>query len=459
MPRVAQTTSRSRSEQPTRIYRGAALELLQSRDPEVILSGPAGTGKSLACLHKLHEAAQRYPGMRGLIVRKTRESLTQSALVTFESHVLGPYWFRLIAANCQRRVRQSYVYPNGSEIIVGGIDKPSKIMSTEFDLIYVQEAIELSENDLETLTSRLRNGTMPYQQVIGDTNPDAATHWLKKRAESGLTYMPESRHEDNPRYWDADLGCWTEAGATYIGRLERLTGVRFLRLRRGLWVGAEGLVYDEWDPAAHVVDRMPAGWEHWRKIRVFDFGYSNPFVCQWHAIDPDGRVYLYREVYCTGRTVRRHAEQVTSLSEAESYEADIADHDAEDRATLEECSIWTTAAHKAVKPGIEAVKERLRLAGDARPRLFILRGCRVEADPELIDKKKPTCTEEEFPGYIWLPAAPGRSAKDEPRKVDDHGLDCLRYGCSYIDGLGGGVPSSPPIVGGGYPGRLYGQPW
>ena len=56
--------------------------------PEIILSGPAGTGKSFACLWKLHQTALDHPGARCLIVRKTRESITESALVTFEAHVL-----------------------------------------------------------------------------------------------------------------------------------------------------------------------------------------------------------------------------------------------------------------------------------------------------------------------------------------------------------------------------------
>jgi hypothetical protein len=155
--------------------------------------------RALACLHKLHwAAAQNYPGMRGLIVRKTRESLTQSALVTFEDKVLGPWWRERIAANCQRRVRQSYTYPNGSELVVGGLDKPSKVMSTEYDLAYVQEAIELTEGDWESLNSRVRNGVMRYQQLFGDTNPDAPTHWIKRRAEGGQLRLLESPPRGQP---------------------------------------------------------------------------------------------------------------------------------------------------------------------------------------------------------------------------------------------------------------------
>src|SRR4051794_38595855 len=102
-----------------RAYRpfGSARSLMFDRSPEVVISGPAGTGKSRACIEKLHLCALNYPGMRGLIVRKTRESLTESALVTFEAKVLpegSP-----IARGPQRRLRQAYHYPNGSEVVVG----------------------------------------------------------------------------------------------------------------------------------------------------------------------------------------------------------------------------------------------------------------------------------------------------------------------------------------------------
>src|SRR3954470_8290137 len=67
---------------------GAALKAWRSGRREVLLSGPAGTGKSRLWLQKLHFCAQKYAGCRLLIVRKTRGSMTQSVLVTFEKKVI-----------------------------------------------------------------------------------------------------------------------------------------------------------------------------------------------------------------------------------------------------------------------------------------------------------------------------------------------------------------------------------
>ena len=91
---------------------------------EVVISGAAGTGKSRACLEKLHYYAQRYKGARILIVRKTRESLNESALVTLERDVFQSGAPMLSGA--RRETRTSYVYPNSSEIIIAGLKQSGR---------------------------------------------------------------------------------------------------------------------------------------------------------------------------------------------------------------------------------------------------------------------------------------------------------------------------------------------
>lgn len=432
--------------------RGAARTILESRHPEILLSGPAGTGKSRAALEKLHLQALRYPGMRGLIVRKTLTSLGSTALVTWREHVVPEAiatgeirWY----GGSQQESAQ-YRYRNGSTIVVGGMDKATRIMSSEYDSAYVQEAIELTVDDWEAITTRLRNGRLPYQQLIADTNPAHPTHWLKQRADRGDTLLLESRHEDNPVLFNDD-GTMTPRGADYLGKLDKLTGVRHARLRRGLWVAAEGIIYDEFDPAVHLIDQFPIPAD-WARYWSVDFGYTNPQVIQCWAEDPDGRLYLYREIYRTRRTVDQHAADI--LATCTRPDPDyvhpagrprhahhgriwteprpkriVCDHDAEGRAVLErELGMPTVAARKAVTEGIQAVQARYRPAGDGRPRLFVMRGAVVERDSELVDAKKPTCTEEEIPGYVWA-VKPGNAGglKEEPVKEDDHGMDAKRY--------------------------------
>lgn len=414
--------------------RGAARDLLFDRADEVLIEGPAGTGKTLWCLTKLHIAlGQNYPRSRGLIVRKTRTSLTESTLVEFETQILIGR-AATMATGADRARRQRYTYPNGSELIIAGMDQASKIKSTQYDLIFAEEATDLSEDDWETLTMRNRNFKMPYQQVIGSCNPDAPTHWLNQRANQGRMSRLQSRHTDNPKYHDGID--WTPEGRAYVlGKLSNLSGVRRARYFEGKWAAAEGIVYDNWDSATHLIDRfdIPAGW---RRFRVVDFGYTNPFVCQWWAQDGDGRLYRYRELYRTQRLVSDHAGDIARLSAGESYTATVADHDAEDRATLHAAGIPTIPAYKAVGVGIQAVQDRLRPAGDGRPRLFLLRDSLIGRDERLVEAKKPLCTEQEIDGYVWEKSADGRPVKEAPVKVDDHGADAMRYACAYADGLG-----------------------
>ncbi|HVS37418.1 MAG TPA: phage terminase large subunit [Gemmataceae bacterium] len=414
--------------------RGAARELFACQASEVLLSGPAGTGKSLANLLKLHLLASEIPRLRALMLRKTRESLTESALVTFEEKVL-PEGHPALATGGQRRVRQAYRYPNGSTIVLGGLDKPGKVMSTEYDAIYVQEAIELEEEAWEALSTRVRHGRLPYQQLMVDTNPDRPTHWLKRRCDAGVTRLFECRHEDNPTLWDADKGDWTPGGRTYLAKLDALTGPRKQRLRFGRWVQAEGVVYEGWDSATHVIApfEIPDAWTRYWSV---DFGYTNPFVCQWWAKDPDGRLYLYRELYRVHLLVEDAAKEMTALSAGEPRSwAIVCDHDAEDRATLERhLNMKTVAAVKDVSPGIQAVATRLRNSGDGRPRLFAFRNAPVRRDPVLSEARKPTCLAEEIDGYVWKTAG-GRRQGEEPLKLDDHGCDSMRYVVAEVDCL------------------------
>lgn len=436
---------------------GAARQLFSCRDDEVLLSGPAGTGKSVACLWRLHMAATLNPGMRGLIVRKTLRSLGSTALVTWREKVahgaIKAGQVKFYGGSSSEPAQ--YIYANGSVIVIGGMDNATRIMSSEYDMIYVQEAIELSENDWEALTTRLRNGVREVQQIIADTNPDRPTHWLKRRGDRGQTVVLESRHEDNPMLFERDperpdwVGQLTERGKSYMAKLDNLTSVRRARLRYGQWVAAEGVIYEDYDPLVHLVDKfvIPEDWPRWWAV---DFGFTNPFVCQWWARDPDGRLYMYREIYMTERTVDQHAvtimEQVSRLDRHYVHPVGrpryahhgrvwtepkpvgiICDHDAEGRTVLaREVGIGTIAAHKAVSEGIQAQQARMKPAGDGRPRWFLCRDALIERDAKLNEARKPTCTAEEITGYVW-DTTDGKPPKETPRKEDDHGMDASRY--------------------------------
>lgn len=413
---------------------GAVRDFWRYKGPEVILTGPYQTGKTRACLEKLNALLAKYPGTRALMVRRTYASLVGSAVVTYERKVL-PYppsspkcGIRKLGASKP----EMYIYPNGSNITLGGLDKPDKFLSSEFDYIYINQAEELNLDAYEKLVGRAtgRAGNAPYPQVMADCNPDVPTHWILQR---DRLLRLASRHEDNPTLFDPETGQITALGRQSLEALDALTGVRYKRGRLGLWVGVEGMVYEAWNRDVHLIDRfdIPASW---RRLRAIDFGFTNPFVCLWFALDEDDRMYLYRELYMSQRTVKVHAAQIKRLSEGEHYIATVADHDAEDRATLRENGIETIAADKRISVGIEKVQERLKVQGDGRPRLFLLRDSLVEEDPILKMKFKPLKTEDEFPAYAYPEAKDGKPAREEPVDIDNHGLDAARYAVMFVDG-------------------------
>jgi phage terminase large subunit len=417
---------------------GAAYDLMQSKAREVLLSGPSGTGKSMACLQKIDLAASQRP-MRAAIVRKLRTALTQAALVTFKEKVLPPppnaVWFH--------HEDQEFRYPNGSRVVVAGLDDPRKVLSTDFDLIYVQEATELEEQDWQILLTRLRNNALSYQQLLADCNPSYPNHWLKLRADSGQVSVLESHHEDNPQLYDHAKQAWTPFGVEYLRTLDSLSGYLHKRLRLGLWVAAEGMFFPEWDPEVHVIDRfeIPDHWPRWISV---DYGFAVPFCALWLARDPDSRtVYVYGEAYSAGLRDEQQADLIKARTDddrvlqivldpsmfnprTEQRRPSIAQVYA-DRGLARMVSIGIYPGQNNRKQGWAIVRRALAHDEEA-PRLRIVRG----ACPNL---------ERELPALVRDPLDPEDTLQTRGTKeVSDHACDALRYGlCTEA------LPAPPPV--------------
>lgn len=404
-------------------------------------------------MEKLLLALLATPDVRALMVRKTQTSMTSTTLVTWRTkvakeaiHARVCYFF-----GGNKEEAAQYRFANGSTLTLGGLDKASKIMSSDYDLIYVGEATELTFDDWQACTTRLRNGTLSFQQLLADCNPDVPTHWLNEACRDGTVKMLQSYHRDNPLYFDED-GKITPVGDAYInGILGNLRGVMRLRLLDGVWAAAEGMIYEDWNPATHLVNRdeIAPGYEgvrcasgvpwEWPRYWSIDWGYTNPFCLQRWAADPDGRLLLYAEQYHTKKLVDDHVadlqQQVQRPGRKEDGQAGqmvwreprpqfiVADPaDAEARAQFEKTFGYPTkAANKSVKAGIQAGQKRMRVEDDGKPRVQIVRDAVYQVDKSLRERKLPTCTAEEIPGYVW------DKAKEAPVKENDHGMDAKRY--------------------------------
>lgn len=231
----------------------AALES-RTLPKDLLICGPAGTGKTFGILTVLHLLAADYDGLRILIVRKTRSSLTESALVTYEEEILPADGMEFIARGASRSHRHAYVYPSRSIIVPAGLDNPTRITSSAWDIVYANESIELTEDGWETCGSRVdRPGRDPrFGLMMGDTNPGDPAHWLLKRCQAGRTALWDTTHAANPALHDGRA--WTPDGIRYRARLDRLKGARRRRYFEGLWSAAEGQWFEGFDSDRHVTE-------------------------------------------------------------------------------------------------------------------------------------------------------------------------------------------------------------
>lgn len=434
-----------------------ARRLWSCRDPEILMEGPAGTGKTRAILEKLNFCALKYPRCRLLMCRFTRVSMNETVLQVFEEHVLPAN--SPIKAGMMRKTRDKYAYPNGSEIVTGGLDKPDRILSAEYDIIYMAEGVECLLNQYEILLTRLRSEIMPYRQAIVDCNPGPPTHWLNVRADepdherAGMTKMTRirTRHEDNPRLYDVQAGDWTALGREYVfRRLGSLTGARLKRMRYGLWVAAEGAVYEnEWDPAIHVVADRPDPRRVAYYFASLDWGYTNPGVVHVWAVDKDGVMYCVEERYHTGLTILGDetdgkmpwGDYVADVCRRYKIEVVVYDPSEPEHADSLEQAIGLgrtqmLPANNDLLGGIDHVRERLQVLPNGKARLYFVENALVDRDEGLVTDGKPWNTITEFGMYRYPPLDAEKPVKEEPLKMHDHGMDSVRYAVMYADERG-----------------------
>jgi len=398
-------------------FRGANLEVQTNKSKQLLLVGSAGTGKSTACLNKVYDLCMKYPDIRVLFIRKTRSSLQESLLVTWEQHILG--YGHPMLNGATRQNRTSYVFPNNSRINIGGMDKADRVLSSDYDLIYICEAHELTEDDADALASRLRNGKLPYHQLLMDCNPQSKTHWLYQKYEKGKLKMLTSFHQDNPMLFDKDTKDWTELGKEYLKTLSDLAGVRYRRLFLGEWCSAEGAVF-EFDRNLHTTNTLP---RMQRYICGVDWGHSDPGAMVVVGQGVDNKLYVVEEILETGKTLDYWEGIAHRMVKQYGIERFMCDPSLQ-------AHVQSFLAHglpaargmNKIQVGIDLIQQRL-----SRRELSIYNYSSKIADPVLREKRLPVNLIEELESCVW------NESKDLPKSGNDHALDALRYAVVQFD--------------------------
>ena len=388
----------------------------------ILFDGGSRSGKTALIVEYLVRRALQYPGSRQLAARKCRSHAKTSL---WEDTIKG-YLRKFIPSDLYRynESELSVIFSNSSRIIVGGLDdaeRTEKILGNEYITVYLNEATQLSYQSMQMAITRLSQNAFDAQRrkaipkLIMDCNPRGPRHWLHFVGVRHIDPESGSSLPDVKKWARVHFSAYDNKEnlpPEYLASLESLPLIMRERMLSGIWRDNEGAVYDEFDEDTHVTTPFPIP-DEWQKIRAIDFGYTNAFVCLWGAIDHDGRLYIYRELYKSRVRTRVLAEEIKRLSGKEKYFSTVADHDAQERAELEEAGILTKAADKKVIIGIQAVKNRLAKLENGK--------CGICFFSDLKNLLS------EIYDYKWLPANSYCNAREEPLKLNDHAMDALRY--------------------------------
>lgn len=369
-----------------------------------IYDGAVSSGKTVGSLVRWLQFVRQGPPGELLMVGKTERTLKRNVIDLLVDW-LGPRRCKLVAGYGEMTLLGRRVY------LAGANDERSegKIRGLSLVGAYGDELTLWAEPFWAMLLSRLRR---PGAKLFGTTNPDSPGHWLKRQ------YIDREGELDLKRF-HFTLRDNPFLPEDYVASIEsEFVGLWRKRYIEGLWVIAEGAIYDMWDPDRYVVDELPEMRRYWAAL---DYGTTNPFALLMFGLGVDGRVYVVGEWRWDCRT---EGKQLTD-----------ADYLRESKAWIGEGERWRTWPEYTFVPP-EEPGFRLEMFRDGWPGVReadnqVLEGVRLVAGMLSRDMLRihRSCQGliDEFPGYCWDPRAQILGL-DQPIKLDDHSLDALRYG-------------------------------
>ncbi|MFP3041336.1 phage terminase large subunit [Treponema primitia] len=273
---------------PTTVQK-KALNLIKSGAKHILLFGGSRSGKTTVLVMAIVYRALRFPGSRHLICRlrakDARSSVLRETLLPALTNTVGSAGFTYLAHE------NMITLFNGSEIWIGGLgdrEQADKILGHEYNSIYFNEVSQLSYAAVTTAYSRLAMRVPGCRNLfLYDCNPGSPLHWaykifVKKQAfQSGealpkpelyasMLLNPEDNKDNLPADYISDI-------------LDALPEKQKARFRDGLWVKAEGVIYDQFeedmilDPGElpETFDRFAAGQDFGMNITNVKIGIKD----------------------------------------------------------------------------------------------------------------------------------------------------------------------------------------
>ncbi|MEV4127142.1 PBSX family phage terminase large subunit [Nocardia sp. NPDC049707] len=392
--------------------------IVESRRHRItIWSGAVRSGKTIASILAFYGAVLEAPDS-GLIL------ICGRTLQTIERNIIEPMQDPAVFGPWASEVHHT----RGSNIavilgrtvhLIGAADvrAEGKLRGLTACLALVDEATLLPESFWTQLLARL---SVPGARCFATTNPDSPAHYLK------VNYI-DRQHELDLCAWHFTLDDNPSLSPEYVAAIKaEFSGLFYLRNINGAWVAADGAVYDCFDPDRHVVPWSDLPDMQWLIGVGVDHGTTNPTHAIMAGLGVDNVLYAMDEWRYTpsNREARKTNVQLSEgLREwlaSPHHPSDDPDNPpritcpvavdpaaADFRVQLKQDSLSTIPAQNDVLYGIRTVSALLSV-----DKLKISDRC-----PELI---------KEIPGYCWDTKATDEG-KDQPIKLNDHGVDSLRY--------------------------------
>jgi len=405
--------------------------VLDKNGPQYIAYyGGVGSGKSVVLCTAIITQAVLYGGDY-LISRHFMPELRRTTMKTFIEMCPKELVVEVRVADAEVRLKSA----NGvATVYFIGLDEPGKIDSMNLSGFAIDEASQTSEEALLKLQGRLRN-TKGLRKGILVGNPKGRDH-IYRHFVSKLAVKESHRHKYKMIVAPSTENIHLPDG--YVdGMLGSYSKERIQRDIMGSFDSFEGMIYDDFSRDVHLVEpfEIPPGWS---RIAGLDHGYKNPTAVLWGAIDYDGNIVIYREMYRTETLIKdlcgemkllmgvsasnpRGTEKIDAIYIDPSTKARRGQTGLSDFSTYLEYlpdSIPLVCANNEVSPGIDRVKTHLRVDPKTKkPKLTIFNTC--------------INTIEEIGEYRWSELSSGqegsKNQKEEPRKYNDHACDALRY--------------------------------
>lgn len=302
--------------------------------------------------------------------------------------------------------------------IFGGKDERSQDLIQGITLagMFFDEVALMPESFVNQATGRC---SVDGSKYWFNCNPDGPYHWFKvnwidKKKEKRLIYLHFTM--------DDNLSLSEEIKKRYRSMY---SGVFFQRYILGMWTVAEGVIFDMFDKAIHVYNKLVDTIASETYVSC-DYGTQNATVFLLWQKGVDGVWYCIKEYYYSGRENKK---QKTDGEFADELEKFIEGYKVK-RIVIDPSAASFIAELKSrglrIKKANNDVLDGIRYTGS------MLNDEKIRFSPECKN------TIQEFSAYIWDKKAADKG-EDKPVKDHDHAMDAVRYFCYTITRKKGGI--------------------